>query len=278
MNKFLIFLGKIHFFILFIVLEIIAFSFFSKSSIYTNAVMINASNKMIGGVYAGISDVSSYFKLSDENVSLSQEISRLQNELDKYRTKFEILEESNDSLTDLVVGDSSVYTYMNARVVNSTKSKQNNFITVNKGRKDGVERDMAILQNNNIVGYILDCSENYSVGISVLNRKFMTSGRSARSYYDGSVRWNGENFGHVTMYEVLKHADIEIGDTIVTTDFSSRFPPNVGIGRIESFELINGTYYNAEVELFADFSRLINVTLVKYKNIKEKLALEDSIE
>ena len=106
--------------------------------------------------------------------------------------------------------------------------------------------DMALVAEGGIAGYIVGCSDRFSVCLSVLNRNFRTSGKIKGDDYFGSVYWDGTSYRHLTLSEIPKYAQIHAGDTIVTTAHSSIFPPDLTIGTVESFELNNATYYDVE--------------------------------
>lgn len=273
MFRFLYFIKQVYFVIMFIVLEFFAFNYYRKSSIYTNARIMTTTNHFVGGMQSVIYDVKTFFMLRSENDRLNAEIAELNNKLNDI-----IVDSTYIGGSDFMDDTLNKYWYMPARVVNNSFVKQNNFITVDKGKNDGVEKDMSIIFNNCVVGYILDCTNNYSVGISMLNTKFKTSGRNLANTYTGSINWNGNDIKEVLMTEVPKYADIAVGDTIVTTSFSSKFPENVNIGVVKSFKLINATYHNAVIEVFTDFSTLQNVQIVKFKDYKEKTDLERKFE
>lgn len=273
MNKFFIFFKKLHIFILFALIEIAAIIYFSNSSIYANARVMNASNYFVRGVYSMLTNVQEYINLKDDNLKLTGRITELENELGRYKAIDITL---SDTITPLI--DSSyrynIFSYSNAKVVRNSVSKQYNYISLSKGSAQGVEKDMSVIYNNCIVGYVLDCSENYSVAISVLNRDFKTSGKNLNGGYFGSIRWNGIYSDELTLEDIPKYAQITIGDTIVTTDFSSRFPENIKIGTVKEFELTGGINYKATIKLFTDMSKLYNVVLIKNKDIEERNALE----
>ena len=269
MHRFVLFLKKISFILLFIVIEAVALRYFANSSSYNQAKVINASNFLLGDIQAGFSGIKHFFSLGRENRQLADEVARLREQLRYY-----------GQLTDTLSGQLSsgdaeqVYFYNSARVVNNSINKNENFITIDKGMRDGVETEMALLSDGAIVGYILNCSDRFSVAISILNTRFRTSGRIQGEDYFGSIFWDGLRTDEVVLSEIPKYAPLEVGDTIVTTDYSSFFPPDLKIGTVQSFELINGTYYDARVKLFANIAGLRNVVLVDYVDREEKMELE----
>ena len=280
MVKLILFIKKIHFFLLFIILESLAIHYYANSTSYTKVKLVTASNYVVGGLYAQLSGIASYFNLRKENRRLVEELARVYNELDSLRP-----DSSDRSLVSLTSRDSLLlyhegvrrYEYYDARVVNNSFTRQENYITLNKGVLDGMEPNMAVMVGNGIVGYVLSCSDRYSVCMSILNRNFNTSGRIQGEEYFGSIYWDGVSYEYVTLTEIPKYAPIERGDTIVTTDYSSIFPPDVMIGTVESFELRNATYYEVKVKLQVDIPALSYVLAVKYLDADERKALEESV-
>ena len=224
--------------------------------------------------------MNSYFHLRRENQELARELAVLRNRLDGMKVPLS----ADDSLS-LAAGDSSVlyangvrqYEYFSAKVVNNTITRQENYITVNRGAEDGMMPDMALICDGGIVGYILGCSDHFSVCMSVLNGDFRTSGRIKRPEYFGSIYWDGGTYEYVTLSEVPKYAPLHKGDTIVTTAYSTIFPPEVKIGTVESFALQNATFYNVKVKLHSNIAALDNVLVVKYLDADERNMLEEGV-
>ena len=280
MIKFFLFIKKIHFLLLFILLESLAIHYYANSTSYTEVKLVTASNYVVGGIYSQISGLNSYFHLRRENQELARELAVLRNRLDGMKVPLS----ADDSLS-LAAGDSSVlyangvrqYEYFSAKVVNNTITRQENYITVNRGAEDGMMPDMALICGGGIVGYILGCSDHFSVCMSVLNRDFRTSGRIKGTDYFGSIYWDGGSYEYVTLSEVPKYAPLHKGDTIVTTAYSTIFPPEVMIGTVESFALQNATFYNVKVKLHSNIAALDNVLVVKYLDADERNMLEEGV-
>lgn len=275
MNQFLLLLRRIYFTIMFIALELIAFSYYSNNSVYVNAKVIDASNVLMGHVHSGMADVGSYFRLKRDNEALLARVAELENMLESYRVT-EALRGHDSTYTGLAIGEEQ-YSYMTAHVVNNSINRKDNYITLDKGMTDGVVRDMAILSDGCLVGYVVACSDRYSVGLSFLNSKFVTSGQSEKKGYYGSVRWDGLDYSKGKLLEVPKYADIEVGDTITTTEFSSRFPAGIPIGVVTEVEMVNGINYEARLDMFVRFGGLYNVELISSRDVIERLTLERAV-
>ena len=155
--------------------------------------------------------------------------------------------------------------------------RQENYITLNRGVEDGLQPDMAVVADRGIAGYVMNCSDHFAVCMSVLNRGFKTSGKIKGTDYFGSVSWDGASYEYVMLTEIAKYAQIHVGDTIVTTSHSSRFPPGLMIGTVADFELNNATYYDVRVKLHTDIAALNNVVVIKYLDAEERETLENDV-
>ncbi|UKI39335.1 MAG: rod shape-determining protein MreC [Alistipes putredinis] len=274
MRRLLLFIQRIYVGLIFIVLEILALHFYCSSTAYTRAQLLSASNAAVGAVYGAMADVRYYFGLKKENAALLDEIVRLRSELTQFR------EHALDStLVPQILNDMPQFSYMTARVVNNSVNRSENYITINKGEKDGVEPDMAVLSPQGaLVGYVLSCSEKRAVCISALNTSFRASGSLKGSSHFGSLSWNGADRSHITLSEIPKYAPINIGDTIVTTSYSFKFPAGLEIGTVEKFEEVENTAsYRVNVKLATDFTSLRNVILVKNADAMEQMYLEQEV-
>ena len=272
MIKFFLFIKKIHFVLAFVVLEAFALHYYANSTSYTKAKLITASNYVVGGIYSQLSGIGSYFRLKRENAALNAELAELRNRLDGLlpsTARDSVLSPADSAVLTDTAGRRK-YEYYPAKVVNNSITRQENYITIDRGADDGMRPDMALVAEGGIAGYIVGCSDRFSVCLSVLNRNFRTSGKIKGGDYFGSVYWDGTSYRHLTLSEIPKYAQIHAGDTIVTTAHSSIFPPDLTIGTVESFELNNATYYDVKVRLHTDIAALNNVLAVRYLDADER--------
>lgn len=274
MLKLLLFLKRIHYVLLFLALEAIAIGVFLNSNVYQKAQISGISNRLVSVVYDKMADVSGYFGLRAENDRLIEEIARLRSEITSRAYLDSLLTEVDDTVAGL-----QYYQYYPARVIRNSISKRENYLTIDRGTLDGVEPDMALIGDDGIVGKVVHCSDHFSVAISILNTKeFRTSGCIKGSDFAiGSVYWDGLSHREVILDEIPKYADMQVGDTIVTTSFSTIFPPDQPIGTIESFEIVNGINYRVRVRLFTDLARIRHLYVVRYLEQEERRALESTV-
>lgn len=270
MQKLIYFIRKSSVAILFVILEIIAIRCYAYSTPYTQARLLMWTNSVMGYVNSTFSGISSYFALRDENIRLTEHIADLENRIRALEIAI-----PEDKL--MVAGVLRKYEYLPAKVVNLTTNRSRNFITIDKGFRDGVSADMAVITPDGAaVGVVVDCSENFAVAKTLLNIDFKISGVLARDGSHGSVSWRGGDIQIIDFDEISKYADVKRGDTILASGFSQHFPSEVVVGHVEKAELAGGgASYNCKVRLAADMGRLCNVILVRNTSAGEAQALEE---
>ena len=270
MQKLLLFIRKTGVAILFVILEIIAIRCYAYSTPYTQARLLVWSNAVVGYVHSVFAGVSNYFVLRKENIRLTEHIAMLEN-------RIRALEASLPEEQHSVEGVIQQYEYLSAKVIASTTNRNRNFITLNKGFRDGVSADMAVMTPEGYaVGVVVDCSENYAVAKTLLNVDFRIGGMLAEDGSHGSVVWSGDDTQVIDFVELSKYAKAKEGELVRVAGFSHYFPRETVIGNIEKISLAdNGTSYNCKVRLAADMGRLFNVVLVRNTGAGEAQALEE---
>ena len=281
MYKLIEFLRRIYVVLLFIAIEAIALNYYAHSSYYTQAKILSRAHSVAGGIQSSIFGVKHYFTLRSENEVLAQRVAELESRLANYREKE--INTITDSLTvqrldSAMVESLSQYRYTTARIIANSISHNRNFITLNRGLMHGVVEDMAVISPSGMmIGYVVGCSERYSVVLPMLNIDFRTSGKIVGDEHFGSISWSGASPYKVEMTDLSKHADIEIGDEVVATGLSHYFPEGIKIGYVESYTINDTqTSYNVTVRLAADMTKLNNVILIENIDYGEIKALENN--
>lgn len=268
MDKFINFIKKTYVFLLFIALESVALIYYANSNNYSRAKFLTASNNFIGALQDNMPDVKTYIGLKSKNKILRQEIVELRNQISSYQSLG----------LDIAPQEIPMYYYALAHVVGNSVNKQQNYLTLNSGIRESMEANMAITtMDGYAVGYILSCSDKFSVACSILNTSFKTSGKIKGQDYFGSIYWDGLSTEHVRLEELPKYAEIQKGDTIVTTNYSSIFPEGIIIGTVEDFSLGKSlTHYDVKIKLAAKMSTLTDVVVINYQDYAERQLLEKS--
>lgn len=220
-----------------------------------------------------ISNTRSYLNLRDVNNALAAENVALKNSIERLvRTENSLF----FSVTDSVFKQQ--YTHTSAKVIDNSINKQKNFFTVNKGRRQGVTVDMAVISGEGVAGVIVSCSENYSLAMSLLNLDFRLSARIKTNGYYGSLNWDGIHYREAILSEIPQHVTVNVGDTIETTGYSAIFPEGIMIGTVRDFEKMGGDFYKIIITLATDFKKLQFVDIVGNMKKTEQLELQNSLQ
>ncbi|PIF06244.1 MAG: rod shape-determining protein MreC [Draconibacterium sp.] len=273
MRSLLRYLLKNYAFLLFIVLEVISFLLVVNYNGYQKAKYLNSSSRIIGSVYKTCNSVISYVGLARVNRQLSEENAAL-------RTQLANLPEIADSIKiqSVVLPEDSVCRFISARVINNSVNKLYNYFTLNKGKRDGIRRDQGVINGDGVVGVITKVSERFSLGFSVLNKRWGVSARHLKSGTFGPISWDGGDYRHVTLNGIPFHVDLAVGDTIVTSSYSSVFPENILVGTIAAFDKpVGENYYHIVVLLAVDFKSLSYVQVIDNLKREEILLLEKEL-
>ena len=275
MYKLIEFIRRIYVVLLFIVIEAIALNYYAHSSYYTQAKILSHANRVTGGVQSAIFGVRHYFTLRHENELLSERVADLEMELAVYREQ--VAAAGIDSLQPHI-DELSQYRYTTARIVSNSIARDRNYITLNRGIMHGVTENMAVISPDGVmVGYVIGCSERYSVVMPLLNIDFRPSGKIAGDDHFGSISWGGGSPYKMEMTELSKYADIEVGDEVVSSGLSHYFPEGVKIGYVESYSLNDTqTAYDVVIRLAADVTKISNVIVIENLDYGEVSHLEDS--
>lgn len=249
------------------VLELIAFIFTIQLHSYHKSKFINSTNLVSGGVYNNLISLSNFFLLSKENKRLILENEKLYNLLESQNI------ESTDSL-NFVNTKNSKFQYIAASIINNDYHANDNFITLDKGEKDGVTSDIAVVNSLGVIGIVNQTSKNYSVAISVLNRYFSTNAKLKNTPFFGTISWNGNKINIVQLHDIPRQAKVQVGDTIVTGGRSAIFPQGIPIGSVHNVQFLNNHYQNIDVKLFNDFRTISSAYLIKNKHQPEIKNLE----
>ena len=236
---------------------VICFVLLFKFNSYQQSVFFSSANEMAGRFYIMTSGITGYFGLQEINRDLQKQNGNLEMEL--IRLRDEVSRLSGDSLLVRTAADSSLsrYDFQIAQVINNSVFKTHNYITLNKGRKDGIHSEMGVIDQNGIVGIVNVVSDHYAVAISLLNPKLRLSCKVKGSNYFGSLVWDGKDPRFAVLEELPRHVKFVRGDTIVRSGYSSVFPVGLMVGTVDGFsKQRNDNFYALTVKLSTDFFRI----------------------
>ncbi len=279
------FLAKHNHWFVFLVLEVVSMVLLFRYNSYQGSVWFSSANAVTGKVYEWDSAVESYFSLSGVNSQLTQRNAFLEQQVRMLDDSIACLTRSQETAVTRL---SSMVPFQGcrlipAKVVANMVNRYDNLITIDKGSADGVKRDMGVVCGMGVVGIVYLVSEHYSIVIPALNSHSNISCTIQRRGYFGYLRWRGGSSQLAYLEDVPRHAHFKLGDNVVTSGYSSVFPPGVMVGKVlHVFNSADGLSYRVQVKLSTDFARLRDVCLVDDSALQERIdlmrAAQDSIK
>lgn len=270
MRNLLNFLAKYNNLIIFLFLEGFAIYFLITGNHYHKSRVVKSIKGLTRNIEDKVSIARTYFRLQEINTKLATENTELRNRIERLTRK---VSKTFISVTDTM--SQQQYIYTTAEIVNNSINKQKNFFTINKGTKQGINKDMAVISRNSVAGIVIASSDNFSIVMSLLNLDFRLSGIIKSAGYFGSLNWDGKDYRYALLNDIPQNAVINIGDTVETTNYSAIFPKGIIIGTVSAFEKVGGDFYKISVLLATDFDQLDYVNVISNLKKTEQKTLEE---
>ena len=275
MRNLINFLLKYNYWFLFILLEVASFVLLFRFNRYQQSAFFTSANTVTGAVYEVSGGISSYFHLKsvnadllDRNMLLEQQISNLEKALLEHQTDSMTI----NSVKELPLTD---YRLFKARVIKNSLNQADNYITLNRGSSSGIRPEMGVVDGNGIVGIVYETSPSYSVVISVLNSKSSISCKIIGSDYFGYLKWEHGDSQFAYLKDLPRHAEFNLGDTVVTSGYSTVFPEGIMIGTVDNMsDSHDGLSYLLKIKLATDFGKISDVRVIERTGQQEQQELE----
>ena len=262
---------KYHFTIIFILLEVLSFSLIVLHNNYQRTVFSGYTASFFGTISSVVTRVDDYFYLKVTNEKLVAENTELRNEIEKLK----LLNRISNADTLWAPTDSADvdYVYKTAEMINSSFNKTKNYIVIDKGATEGIKPERAVCSSEGVVGIIEKVSNRYARVLPLINTNLRISAKIKKNGYYGSLQWDGDDYRYSYLNDIPFHVDTEVGDTIVTSGFSSIFPEGEMIGFVESVNKETANFLTIKVKLATDFKRISDVYIIANTRKEEQQAL-----
>jgi len=257
-------------FLLLVGLEVVAFMLIVRGNRYHYVAAQGAANVVVGGVQLMCDNVASYFRLRADNALLLEENTRLKAEVLALQNRQEPMDQAADSVSPCYTYADKDYTFIPARVIAYSNDRHHNYLTLNKGSRDGITEDMGVVGKDGIVGVVQSVSTHFAVVAPVIHEGIYISSLLRKNGYLATLHWRMPDTRKAVLEDVARHVDVQQGDTIVTSGMSAIFPADLPVGVVSEVSLGEGdSYYDIDVALATDFHSLRTVHVLQFAHRAE---------
>lgn len=188
------------------------------------------SLQTISGLESQFSRIGTFMRAQEENERLRTHNIVMSSQLAKLRDAH--LE--NQRLRALLaLRDTLDSPTLAVRVVARDVHRQKNFLIIDAGKSDGLESDMAVVDDQGIIGKVVLPGDDYSLVQTYLNTDFRVPGLIQPLRTFGIVRWDGTRLDRLLLDYVVRTEPVRKGQLVVTAG-SSIFPSGIPIGTVDS--------------------------------------------
>lgn len=277
MRNLLEFLSKSGHWLLFVFLEVISLVLLFQYNSYQGSVWITSANAVTGRIYEWESAVEAFFSLTRINEGLTMRSFYLERQVDQLSRLYTEATDDTTAAERYGLKLLEQYELIPAKVVSNSLHREDNLITINRGRADGVRTDMGVACGLGVVGVVYMVSEHYSIVMPVLNVNSRVSCTIRKRGYFGYLRWSGGDPTVAYVEDIPRHAHFKRGDWVETNGYSSIFPQGVPAGKIiQVYNSSDGLSYRLKVRLATDFGNLRDVYVLSDKSIAERAGLMEA--
>jgi rod shape-determining protein MreC len=279
MRNVFLFIRRYLTFFTFLGLQVIALWFLFSYNRFHRAKFLGIANELTGRINSQYNKVEDYFTLREENRKVHRLNDSLLNLLPRnFAVRDTGVQIVQDSISFDTLGTYRRYFSRPATVVYNTVSSQKNYIQINRGSKQGIRDNMAVVSSDgSAVGIVVNVSENFSQIMSLLHVQNSVSASLKRTGDFGDLIWDGKDPRFLTLRRVPKTIDVKKGDTVLTSSVSFNFPPGYMVGTVNEIKIDNTTgTYLLRIRPAANFYNLQQVHVLENIERAEQVKLMDA--
>lgn len=203
----------------------------------------------------------------EENKKLKQELEILKSKNSEYEN---LKKENSELRASLNLKNESNSEYIVSDVILISSFFDDGVIYIDKGSKDGIETNLPVFSNGNIIGKINEVNTDYSEVHLLSNSNFRMS-VEVNSFIKGILRGKGNSEFVINNFNVEDAEKIRVFD-IKTSGVSELYPKGLNLGKytmLNSINLIENKELTLKMNI--DVSKLDTVVVYKYDRSKLKL-------
>ncbi len=250
--------------------EILALLLLFNGKVYHSFWRISYSNYIVGSIQKFSSDIQHYFLLEKENEALVRQYALLENRYHSLKQEVEYAKEAGRLPKTFLLQDAAQLSeddLLIARVISSSTQSGANKLILDKGEEDGVWVDMGVLSPQGVVGVVVSVAAHYSVVLPLINPSMKLSCKLKNTGYFAYLQWNKQGVNKAYLIDFPSYVPLSVGDSIVTSGFSTIFPEGILVGCVAQEEgnpnLRLDNHSQISIEISTSFESLEYVYLLK---------------
>lgn len=213
------------------------------------------------GIHDGLAEIWDILTVQKQNKMLRNEVEqlRVQNvKANEYAAENQRLRELLGYKNAAVQFDLVV-----ARVIGRESATWTRMIVIDRGTRDGVEKNMAVVTSRGLVGVVTEAGPISSKVEMILDTRAAVGALVQRSRVAGIIEGSPDNASQPRMVNIPRNEDVQEGDIVVTSGFGGVYPKGIMVGKIESVHNDSGGLLKyAVLEPAVDFQRLEDVAVI----------------
>jgi len=214
-------------------------------------------------------------EISAQNESLKRKVAQLEGEL----VRLQELEYENERLRRLLDFKSNMhggYELVTAAVIARDPGNWFGTITLNKGSRDNIKKNMPVLTPCGLVGRVMAVSNNAAEVLLITDPRSGVGALIQENRVPGVVEGVANSSGYIRMIHIREDAPVEKGQTVVTSGMGGSFPKGIPVGTVVDVRKVaSGLLKEALLRPFVDFNRLEEVFILT--GVDEQLAEADEV-
>lgn len=201
------------------------------------------------------------------NLQLSTEVTRMRKALIENERLKEMIDFKEKATVPLVT----------AEVVGRTQIEMRNYMTIDRGAVDGVQKGMPVRTDAGLVGMIIGTSKNYAMIEVIKNRNVKISAIIQRTGYTGILVWEEGEYFYLS--NIPASFDVKKGDVVLTSNYSNKYPTDIPIGEIIDVQNDPSTlFHKIIIKPYVNFNTLSQVFVIQRIPDPERTKLIHKIE
>lgn len=234
------------------------YRFYDRVIVGTTSWIQGAISWTLSGMVSGFQNYIFLLHTRQDNVTLLEENRRLLNSI----ASLHETEQENIRLRKLLNFDEQFKLHsVVARVIAKDVSTDFRAIRINRGERDGLKRNMAVLTNEGIVGRVLRVTADTADVVTVLDLLSAVDVINARSRARGVMEGLTDDVAQLRF--TVRTDDIQPGDPLISSGLGGIFPKGIPVGTVVRVEKKQfGISQTVEVKPSVDFSKLEEVLVV----------------